>query len=292
MAATASVLDGSDRAQQRHVLHVGYLRRPAPAGLDCESPLRVTLSDDDGRTWAETWRCSNHRESKCRPCATRYRRRVQAVAADGLYRRGGFYYLLTLTAPGSAAHSLPSGRRCRCTPAGGVDLARWNADAGRSWNRLLLAVERQYLVRPRYFRAAEVQERGAIHHHVLVHSPRKLSVRTLRPLAIAAGYGHEIDLQPLTPGSRKAAFYVSKYVTKSADLRAEVPWWGQYVEQGTGEVLYGHTAATFRTWSQSRSWGSSMASIREVERVRFLEKSSSAPSSTADVSGESPPAPS
>jgi hypothetical protein len=217
-----------------------------------------------------------------------------------MWRRQGFYYLLTLTAPGSAEHFMPSGKRCPCTAVGGVDLPRWNASAGKLWNRLLTGIERRYSVRPAYFRSAEVQDRGAIHHHVLIHSPRKLHVRSLRPLAIAAGYGHEVDLKALEPGSRQAAIYVTKrvagYVSKSADQRDRVPWWGVIVDQDSGEVYEGHTDATFRTWSQSRSWGTSMAAIRAVERGRFLERQVldvDPPASTDSVlRSESPPAPS
>lgn len=295
MAASPSVTDESPVVQPRHVRVLGYLRGPRPDGMDCDRPLHVQVSDAHGEHF-EVWRCSNHRQSKCGPCATRYRRRVESVAAEGLWKREGFYYLLTLTAPGAREHRMPSGKVCPCTPAGGVDLARWNAGAGRLWNRMLTAIERQYLVRPTYFRAAEVQDRGAIHHHVLLWSPRKLAERTLRKLAMLAGYGHEVDLQRLTPGSRKAAFYVSKYVAKSADSRDEVPWWGSWADQETGELLEGHTVATFRTWSQSRKWGTSMAAIRDVARVKYLERVQvligQADGLVSGLAGESPPAPS
>lgn len=298
MAATPSLPNGSDDGQaQRRVRVLGYLRGPAPDGLDCESPLRVLVSDS-GNEYREVWRCRNHRRSKCRPCATRYRGRVESVAADGMFRQGGFYYLLTLTAPGDREHRMPSGKLCPCTPVGGVELSRWNPDAGRCWNRFLVAVERRYLVRPRYFRSAETQDRGALHHHVIVWSPRKLHVRTLRPLAMAAGYGHEVDLQALTPGSRKAARYVSKYVTKSADSRDEVPWWATWVDEETGEVCEGLAPATFRTWSSSRDWGVSMQELLTQAVQKWRERHST-PERSERQTGlvpigppESPPAPS
>lgn len=308
MAAPSSLRDDPAAEQRQHAVDtgrrvrvVGYLRGPVPDGLDCESPLHAVVSDAEaGTVTHEAWRCRNHRQSRCRPCATRYRRRVQSVAADGLYRDGGFFYLLTLTAPGSSEHYLPSGKRCPCTPMGGVDLGQWNPTAGKRWNHFLVLVERKYLVRPVYFRAAETQERGALHHHVLVWSPRKLSVRTVRSLAIAAGYGHEVDLQHLERGSRKAAYYVSKYVTKSADERDLVPWVGQVVDEESGEVTEGMVPATFRTWSSSRSWGKSMRELVDEDRRRYVLATLSAgrlvdhPPPGVDQVGiaETPPAPS
>ncbi len=111
---------------------VGYLRRPGRVGLDCQSPLRVVCRDCDHFT---EWPCQGHRESKCGPCAARYRRRVRSVAHSGMQRGRGFLYLLTLTAPGEREHRYAGGRLvCRCTPAGGVDLAEWNASHSRRWN--------------------------------------------------------------------------------------------------------------------------------------------------------------
>jgi hypothetical protein len=49
-------------------------------------------------------------------------------------------------------------------------------------------------------------------------------VQQVRKIAVKAGFGHECDVAELAPGSRKAAYYVSKYVGKSTDVRAEVPW--------------------------------------------------------------------
>lgn len=281
MAATQMVPDEHQGEQQpRRMRVVGYLRGPVPDGMDCESPL-LAVSESDP-TDREIWRCSNHRTSKCRPCASRYRGRVQSVASEGMWTREGFYYLLTVTPPGDREHFLPSGKRCVCTPVGGVDLAKWNAGAGKLWNRLLLAIERQYSVRPRYFRAAETQVRGGIHHHVILWTPRKFSLRTLRKLAMSVGYGHEVDLQVLPPGSRKAAYYVSKYVSKSCDSRDEVPWWATFVDEATGEILEGHCRATFRTWSQSRSWGQSMTEIRALARRKYLAQ--------RELAGTIPPA--
>lgn len=272
---------------------VGYLRGPRPDGLDCERPLLVVCQHCSHR---DVWACSNHRTSRCRPCSGRYRRRVQSVASEGMRRRGGFFYLLTVTAPGDRAHTYGrSSKRCPCTPPGGVDLSRWNPTAAARWNHLLVLVEREYSVRPRYFRAAETQKRGALHHHAIVWSPRKLSEKRLRALAIRAGFGHEVDLQPID-NPAGVAEYVTKtvagYVTKSADSRDEIPWWAEYVDTSTGEVLQGRTFARYRTWSQSRDWGTSMALIRRaaMDKAKQLQqlRDASVHSATVVVSAPDP----
>jgi len=172
-------------------------------------------------------------------------------------------YLLTLTAPGRSEHSLPSGDICPCTPAGGVDLADWNASAAGRWNVLRGAIRR---LSPdlEYLRAVEVQKRGALHLHVIVWSPVALDRAHLRRLAIGNGFGHELDLAPIVPGSRKHAYYVAKYVTKACDSRDEVPWRSDVVDLVTGEVQRLHTFAVYRTWSASRGWGLTMKEVRQI----------------------------
>ena len=216
MAATPSVRDGSDTGQAdapdcaagdapHRLFVVGYLRGPRPAWLDCDRPLRVLCRGCDLET---RWACSGHRESKCKPCSARYRRRVQRVAHSGTSRAEGWQYLLTLTAPGARRHRMPSGDWCPCTPEGGVDLARWNASHSARWNRFRTAIRRDH-PELQFFRGVEVQERGALHDHAMVWSPRPLAKRRLRELALAAGFGHSLDLAPAPPGSKRVAYYVS-----------------------------------------------------------------------------------
>lgn len=289
MAASQSVPDGGDKGQcdPRGVRFVGYLRGPRSDGLDCESPLLV-LRNDDSR---EVWPCSNHKTSKCRPCATRYGRRVKSLASKGFSSPDGRFYLLTLTAPGDGLHCLRKGcdraptcghELCGCTGAEGTDLSRWNPEASRCWNRFLVAVERHYGSRPAYFRATEVQDgkrsvtpgagRGALHHHVILRTVTALDVKTLRQLAIDAGYGHSVDLKPLDPGSRAAAAYVAKYITKACNERDSVPWWLMVVDYQTGEVTEGLVPARYRTWSQSQTYsGTTMREIRAAAQGKARE---------------------
>jgi hypothetical protein len=208
------------------------------------------------------------------------------VAAFGLSGAAhGFNYHLTITAPGVELHCKKSGcsatdcahEKCGCTPLGGVSLGEWNPTASKRWNHLLTLVERHYGERPQYFRAVECQDgkrtvdgcgRMALHFHVLIRTDGSLSAKTLRKLAIQAGFGHELKLQELAPGSKAAARYVAKYVTKSCDERDDVPWIVDQVDDD-GEVTAENVRATFRTWSQSKGWGTSMAALVEDARNRW-----------------------
>jgi hypothetical protein len=116
-------------------------------------------------------------------------------------------------------------------------------------------------------RGVEVQARGALHDHAMIWSPTALVLTDVRRRAIAAGFGHSVDLAPCEPGSRKAAYYVAKYVTKATDSREEVPWAADLVEVSTGEVTRGLVPGRYRTWSCSRGWGDRMADVVARARV-------------------------
>ncbi len=230
----------------------------------CETPLVAQCRRCDR---SEVWSCGNHRESKCRPCAKRYQRRLRRIAEAGMMARaGGYLYMLTMTAPGASGHVDPStGTWCRCTPEHGVDLARWNASHSARWNRFRTALKRN-LPELQYIRGIEVQRRGALHDHAVVWSPVPLRLRELRQLAIDAGFGHSMTLQRSQPGSRKFAWYVSKYITKACDQRDSVPWLTDLVDDVTGELTEGPGPARYRTWSMSRDWGMTMTDARAICR--------------------------
>lgn len=254
--------------------------------MDCERPLLQAVSRCGRQFEQEVWPCKNHRSSLCRPCATRYGRRVESLAAHGLNGQDGFIYALTMTAPSHREHCMKAGcdaddcphEKCRCTPAEGLDLGEWNPCAAKMWNRFLLDFERHYGERPAYFRAVEVQDgkrtadgvgRQALHFHVLLRTQVSLSTKTLRKLAVDNGFGHELKLDTLPPGSRAAARYVAKYVTKSCNERDDVPWIIDLVDPETFEVTHEQAPATFRAWSQSKNWGTTMAAICVDVRRRW-----------------------
>lgn len=272
-----------------------------PHRLGCERPLRLTCGVcGESRAIA----CGSSRADRCVSCSIIYRQRVARVAGSGL-RVGRDGLFLTVTAPGFRGHDIRPGQPCRCTPEGGVDLADWNVSAAARWNRLVLDLSRLVgadlvtyddngRVHRRtglvYFRGAEVQRRGALHFHVLIRrrdgAALALSRHELRRLAIRHGFGHEVDVQAVTPGH---AAYVAKYVSKSANDRREVPWSarsyrrpvnsahkvdrrsGLVVDRRTGEVVGPAvvsivTIATFRTWAASRSWGDPMSAVVASQR--------------------------
>lgn len=278
----------------------GWWQGPPVEG--CDQPLELACRTCDKRVGI---RCGSSRRSRCEPCATVYRGRVARVAGSGVVvgLRGVF---LTLTAPGAVAHARPDGELCRCTPVGGTDLAAWNASAGTRWNNFVRDLSRylgaDYFVvddegrrRRRlgvsYFKATELQRRGAIHFHVLLRRvdgrPVKIARKKVRRLAIRHGFGHSVHVRRLEPGH---ASYAAKYVAKSSDERGDAPWvcWRApglrspwRVDQATGNIVHKRTGEvggrarlctrpTFRTWSCSRSWGTTMGEVREAQQHHVL----------------------
>jgi len=183
----------------------------------------------------------------------------------------GFQGMLTVTAPSQDEHlgwvvgwdGKTPRPVCGCADRVVGGLGSWNASAGKRWNVLRGNLARLYpgLV---FLRAVEVQERGAIHLHVIVWTPTPLALKEIQPLAVAAGFGCVIDFQPAKPGDTRQAAYVSKYVTKATDQRGEVPW--DVVDLESGEVV-AVADARYRTWSCSRDWGMTMRAVEEGIRT-------------------------
>ena len=184
--------------------------------------------------------------------------------------------MLTVTAPTEDEHlgwvvdwdGKSSRPVCSCDRHMVGGLGSWNASAGKKWNRLRGELARLHpgMV---FLRAVEVQERGAIHLHVIVWTPDPLNLVQVQGLALDAGFGCVIDFKPAASGDTRQATYVSKYVTKATDQRGQVPW--DVLDRETGEVA-AVAEAKFRTWSCSRDWGLTMkaleAGIREAAQKR------------------------
>jgi hypothetical protein len=258
------------------VQFVGYMGG-APLG-SCVRPS--SLFCVHCQCWGET-RCNSSRRSVCSGCAAQYRGRVSAVAERGIVLvPAGYGVMVTLTAPGNEVHWLPSGDQCECTPAGGVDLAEWNASLTARRNRFIEALRRgeaaprvggaRRRVDIEYFGAKESQRRGALHCHELMRRTdgKALQLRTseVRRLAIAHGFGHSVRIRKVgvqqgvkALSAKGAARYCGKYVGKSSDERARVPW------------AYGARGARWRTWTASRRWGCSMKELKEEARARAIE---------------------
>jgi hypothetical protein len=229
-------------------------------GVKCERPIELLTPGDV----VVRVRC-RYTDGSCELCAWTQQQNVRRVAHSGVMLPGRTY-MLTLTAPGEREHRLPSGALCKCTPVGGVDLKTWNGRMVDRWNDLSRALARQLGVeRIEYFKAVEVQKRGALHMHILIRLDGECAPWTLaelRKLVMHHGYGHAVDLGLVE--DERAAFYVSKYVAKSSTERKSVP----YVNCRTGEVGPGR----WRTWTASRRWGASMATVRLAQRLWCVEQ--------------------
>jgi hypothetical protein len=264
------------------IQYVGYMGDGAKLGCSgCTAPVFVycVRCAYDGY-----WACDSSRQSRCAPCARRYRHRVEMVCQSGMLGRVGF--CLTLTAPGQNVHCFRHKRKgctedgcsdCPCTSSDGTDLRTWNVGLTARANRYLEAIRRgeaSPLVKGRrqsvpleYFQARELQRRGALHCHIpLVRAdgkPLQLDKRQLRQLAMRHGFGHAMTYKPFTGG---LANYCAKYVSKAADQRLDVPW--------LPECRNRRREATYRTWTRSRGYGKSMREVRQelCERVRQREE--------------------
>jgi hypothetical protein len=255
--------------------------------VGCESPYWLRCS---GCAERRLVRCGRPSMRACGPCGLRNKTRVRRVASSG-YQTGVHGLFITLTAPSWVEHFLPNGDRCRCTGGDCPDLAHWNASAGWRWNRFVQELRRSFGFRVEYFKAAEVQRRGALHYHVLLRSAggggwaRTLAVSKgdLRRLAIKHGFGHSVDVQAVEP---RHWGYVAKYASKAAGDRSDVPWRGlrwvgghrfaDAVDEVTGEVSRVRVGTaerrqveswrpTFRTWTSSREWGDTMGYVRAAQ---------------------------
>lgn len=233
--------------------YVGRSNDPLP---NCERPT-ILLSPLGEKVLT---RCGASSRNKCQPCSQTYRQRVRRIFHSGWQDRPtDRVYLLTLTAPGESVHYLPNGEACPCTPDGGVSIARWNVEVGQAWTHLLEYLRREF-GEVEYAKGTEPQVRGALHLHVLVRCQADLIAGkpTVRRLAIRWGFGHSVDIQAVDCSSKRAASYVAKYVSKTADESINVPW----VDRHTGEIVNG---ARCRRWTSSRRWGLTMRQLRQAQ---------------------------
>lgn len=233
MAAPGKASNGPRQRWVIDRVQSGIVLESPPGRLVCLRPLRAVS-------------CSGSRRSKlipcgsrCEPCRLRNARRVREVAESGLTFSGhSFVYLVTLTAPGA-----------------GVDLASWNPTAAYLFSQWIQALRREVGMPIEYFRAVELQRRGAIHLHLLVSSPVPISKRRFGRLALEYGFGRIFDVRPVS--DVHAARYVTKYVSKASSMRSECPW-------TPGK------RPSYRTWSRSVRFGHTMARVRQEALGRWM----------------------
>jgi len=229
------------------------------ATIECDQPIRLVRICCGERL---VMRCNSHKAETCAPCALRYQRAVRQVAWH-VPLNAPYVYLLTLTAPSHRYHYKGNGDLCECSPDVEIPqdeyLAQFNANASTYWTHFLKQLRR----RARgieYFRAVEIQQRGAIHYHVIIKSDDPLSLKAIRTLAVGTGWGHSVQLD-LIDDVQRVAGYVAKYVTKAVSARSSVPWFRDVVDRETGEITSSFRP-TFRAWSCSLGWGVSMKAVR------------------------------
>jgi hypothetical protein len=145
-----------------HVYRYGG-RRPLDRSSihpDCARPFRLACSVPGCPAYLVI-SCDASDDRKCAPCAKRYRGRVQHIAESVLdLLADGDGLFITTTPPGDRQHG-PKGNPCPCTPAGGVELDRWNAQQGRRVNSFRTQLRRLLArqgVEVDYFRCVETQD--------------------------------------------------------------------------------------------------------------------------------------
>lgn len=260
---------------------LGYVQRSPGTRLDCSQPLRVVCREC---AHTEYWRCDCSAEAKCPECAERRRKLIARLVHLGTTDRAshGFTYFVTLSAPGEREHRrwvqvggevgvrrLPADRpHCDChTVWEHSQRGDWNSQESACWNRLRISLSRLVGGTLAYIGSVEVQKRGMLHRHLVLHSPTPLLASDVGDLALAAGYGCVHDVQPIHDAG-KAAWYISKYVTKSSGQRDDVPWRADFVDEQTGEIQRLTTRPTFRTWSSSHSWGYTLKDLRAIAQLQ------------------------
>jgi len=240
---------------------------------DCWSPAKVVCV---ACRFSFTKKCGSARRTKCEPCSGRHRLNVAAVGRSGWLdhgaHRGAF---VTLTAPG--ADVIPWDRsRCshgaevRCGGGQGCvadadALALWHAGLPQRWSWFMTYLRRALPhVDVQFFKTYELQQRGALHLHVMMRFAGPVSQRSFkaavrgcaRHSVVRFGRQCKVDFVDLSDGDSVArlAGYCAKYASKTSDQVPSV----RTISHVTGEVR----TVSVRAWSASKSWGDTMRVLR------------------------------
>lgn len=230
-------------------------------------------------------RCGSTRASRCEPCSELHRGDVAAVGRSGWTDRPSDRgYWCALTAPG--ADVLPWDRD-KCTHSSGVEcsgsehgcvvdeiaLALWHDQLALSWSHFIHDLRRllnpgatgpvsSWPVQVDFHKSYEPQARGALHAHFMIRVTGVVTDRRFRAAFKLASSRHSfgrqlhcevVDLSNPETIARKAG-YMAKYAAKCADVLLDVV----RLDRCTGEIKTGG----LRSWSASRRWGDSMATVK------------------------------
>jgi len=140
--------------------------------------------------------------------------------------------------------------------------ALWRADIGQRWAWFVTEMRRQLGVEVEFFKTWELQARGVLHAHIMFRVGPGVSERRVRAALRLArlrwGFGQQmkVDVINLSDSLQAArvAGYCAKYASKNADALPDVC----RLDRSTGELRSGG----LRSWSSSRSWGSTMSAVK------------------------------
>lgn len=262
----------------------------------CQMP-RVMVDVSNPAEWYHG-RCGSARPSRCAPCAEIKRGDIASIGRSGwIDQPGDRGYFVTLTPPGADVlpwdrslchHSdgVPCSGSIGCKAEHGA-LAEWHGRVGQRWSWFMTELRRLSGVDVQFFKTWELQRRGALHLHSMMRPDGMISDRRFRAcIRLAAsryGFGGQVDVQVFslsdTQAAARSAGYVAKYASKSSDDLCTV----DRVDFDTGEFM----PVGLRSWSSSRRWGDTMASIklRRCQWATAAAAAAGAPATADDAAG-------
>ncbi len=179
----------------------------------------------------------------CPTCARKKKavaKRAIEVGQTRAFARGDLVRFITVTDNALGAMSVP--------------------DLYMAWNRLRLILKRGgYL--SEYAAALEVQERGALHLHVLA-TGSYVPVRKLSELSSRAGFGPVVDVRAVKGDGEEDAKNSAAYVAKELA--------GYVMKDGQG--LAEKTAVRRRPVRFSRGWGCSLGAAQKLIAAEMAEE--------------------
>lgn len=134
------------------------------------------------------------------------------------------------------------------------------ADLYKNWNRLRIKLRRKGFL-DQYAAAVELQERGALHLH-LIATGRYLPQKKLKVFAVDAGWGEICDLREIKQDAHESDKRAASYVAKEM---------AGYVSKD-GASLAEKTNVRRRPVRFSRDWGCSLTKATELIAAQVAEE--------------------
>lgn len=190
-----------------------------------ESEKSVTLYRGSCKQWS------------CPECSQKLRQKWRSFLAekvDNLMSNGKVWHFITITAPSY-----------KKTPFLG-QLGLSDKLFKTQWNNLMQFLRDQNGGAFNYVRVLEIQKRGAIHAHMIcdvsfpiddvvkikrgVNAGKSYSIG-LKKRAIALGFGHQVNTEPLQKNGLGVAGYITKYISKeSRQYESWLPEGTRYIQ--------------------------------------------------------------